>query len=116
MSAEPGGAVLSQLSFLEFLDQMQDGLYVVDRDRRIVYWNRAAREITGFEAADVLGRACHEGNLLNHCSTLGQTLCGGEDCPVLRSMLTGTAGTVPHLLLMGTRSGRPVPVSLSVEI
>ncbi len=107
----PDGGVLAAGGIL---DQVQDGLYVVDRDRRIVYWNRAAAELTGFAAADVLGHPCHEETLLSHRSTLGQTLCAEEDCPVLRAMLTGTSGTLPHLLLMGTRSGRPLPVSLSV--
>ena len=110
----PGSDVLAGLSDTDVLDQTPDGLYVVDRDRRIVYWNRAAADLTGFTAADVLGRPCHEESLLNHRSTLGQTLCAEEDCPVLRAMLTGTSGTLPHLVLMGTRSGRPLPVSLGV--
>jgi len=112
---EPGGnATLSRVSFEGFLDQVQDGLYVVDRERRIVFWNRTATDLTGFAPADVLGRTCHDSDLLNHRSTLGQTLCSEEDCPVLRSMLTGDSGTLPYILLMGTRSGRPLPVSLSV--
>jgi phosphoserine phosphatase RsbU/P len=110
----PAGGVLAGLSDSGVLDQVQDGLYIVDRTRCVVYWNHAAAELTGFAAADVLGHPCHEENLLNHRSTLGQTLCGEENCPVLRAMLTGTSGTLPHLLLMGTRSGRPLPVSLSV--
>ncbi len=114
MPVRPMGGALAGLFDADVLEQTPYGLYVVDRDRRIVYWNRAAAELTGFAAADVLGRPCHEESLLNHRSTLGQTLCGDDDCPVLRAMLTGASGTLPHLLLMGTRSGQPLPVSLGV--
>jgi hypothetical protein len=108
------GGALAGLFDGDVLDQAPYGLYVVDRDRRVSYWNRAAAEMTGFSPADVLGRPCHEESLLNHRSTIGQTLCGDDDCPVLRAMLTGASGTLPHLVLMGTRSGQPLPVSLGV--
>ena len=31
------------------LDSLGDGIYVVDRDRRIVYWGKSAAEITGWK-------------------------------------------------------------------
>ena len=40
-------------------DNLFDGVYVVDRDRRIVYWNRAADRITGPEAGRVGRAATH---------------------------------------------------------
>ena len=50
-------SVLSQISFPDFLDQVQDGLYIVDARRTIVYWNKAAEELTGFSAAVDVGGA-----------------------------------------------------------
>ena len=32
------------------LDQMEEGIYIVDCDRRIVYWNGGAERITGYYA------------------------------------------------------------------
>ncbi len=107
-------SILSLISFPEFLDQVQDGLYVVDTERRIVFWNKAAAELTGFPAAEVVGRTCGDAELVNHRTMSGESLCSGENCPLLRCMRTNAGGTVPHLILMSTASGRPLPISLSV--
>jgi PAS domain-containing protein len=31
-------------------DQLEEGLYIVDRSRRTLYWNAGAEEITGYLA------------------------------------------------------------------
>jgi sigma-B regulation protein RsbU (phosphoserine phosphatase) len=107
-------SILSQVSFTEFLDQVQDGLYIVDSSRRIVFWNRAAEELTGFTAAQIVGRSCVDPKVLDHRTILGESLCTDDTCPILRSMTTDVGGTVPQLILIKTSSGRPLPVSLSV--
>lgn len=38
---------------------------MVDPERRIIFWNRAAEEMTGHKAKDVMGRCCHD-TILNH--------------------------------------------------
>jgi sigma-B regulation protein RsbU (phosphoserine phosphatase) len=107
-------SILSQVSFAEFLDQVQDGLYIVDSRRRIVFWNHAAEELTGFTAAEIVGRSCFDPKVLDHRTILGESLCTDETCPVLRSMTTDVGGTVPQLILIKTASGRLHPISLSV--
>jgi len=42
------------------LASVADGVYVVDNNRRITLWNQAAEKITGFTAAEMVGRECHE--------------------------------------------------------
>ncbi|MGA2639322.1 MAG: SpoIIE family protein phosphatase [Spirochaetia bacterium] len=107
-------SILSQISFPEFLDQVQDGLYIVDTRRTIVYWNKAAEELTGFSSSVVVGRSCLDPDLLDHRTVLGDSLCGEETSPVVRCMTSGTGGTVPHIIVANTASGRPLPISLSV--
>src|SRR5271169_118753 len=38
------------------LDGLQTGVYIVDRNRRIRFWNEGAEEITGYLRQDVVGR------------------------------------------------------------
>ena len=45
---------------LELLTETQDGVYAVDMNQRIVFWNRAAEHILGHKAEDVLGKRCYQ--------------------------------------------------------
>src|SRR5579871_5541993 len=64
----------------KLLDHLDTGIYIVDRDRRILYWNAGAERITGYMAHEVAGQYCH-GDLLVHCDDLGDVLCGTK-CPL----------------------------------
>ena len=108
------GSILSQISFSEFLEQVQDGLYIVDPERTIVFWNAAAEELTGFSSEQMVGRRCIDPDVLDHRTVFGESLCSDETCPLLRCMSSNVGGTVPQLILMKTASGRPLPISLSV--
>jgi diguanylate cyclase (GGDEF)-like protein/PAS domain S-box-containing protein len=81
-------ALLSEELRLALLDNLSDGVYFVDRERRILYWNRGAEQITGFSAGEVLGRRCKD-NVLNHCDGAGTVLCGGG-CPLLATIGDGS--------------------------
>ncbi len=70
--------------FTHVLDGVFDGVYIVDRDRKIVYWNRGAQEITGYSADDVDGRCCAN-NILCHLDEQGVELCRTA-CPLLRAI------------------------------
>jgi two-component system, cell cycle response regulator len=74
-----------ELFYRELLDNVGDGLYFTDGERRISYWNKEAEEITGYSREEVLGRRCMD-NLLVHVDAAGRQLCS-EGCP-LRFSLT----------------------------
>lgn len=42
------------------LDSLQTGVYLVDRDRRILFWNDGAEKITGYLRQDVVGSFCRD--------------------------------------------------------
>ena len=44
--------------YKEILDKVFDGVYLVDRERRITFWNKGAERITGFHADSVVGKKC----------------------------------------------------------
>jgi PAS domain S-box-containing protein len=69
------------------LNSIFDGVYIVDNERRILFWNRAAEEITGHLAKDVMGRCCHD-SMLNHIDENGTMLCFSA-CPLASSIQTG---------------------------
>ena len=69
------------------LDDLFDGVYFVDGERRITFWNRGAERITGFSSDQVLGRCCAE-NLLEHVNDCGTRLCFTA-CPLVGTMTDG---------------------------
>ena len=92
------------------LDQMFDAVYVVDRRRRIVYWNRAAGQLTGYRPDEVVGSHCFD-RVLNHVDESGCSLCTAG-CPLSHAMVVGQ----PHQsrIFLHHRDGHRVPVSVRV--
>jgi PAS domain S-box-containing protein/diguanylate cyclase (GGDEF)-like protein len=88
------------------LDQLDTGIYIVDRDRRILYWNGGAERITGYLAHEVAGQLCH-GDLLMHCDATGGVLCG-QHCPLLDVMLDSKPRECA--VFLRHRAGHRVPV------
>jgi len=74
------------------LDSLNDGVYAVDRNRRIIHWNGAAARLTGYGRDEAVGRLCGEG-LLAHQDAGGRVLCS-EGCPMAGAMEDGQARTV----------------------
>ena len=100
------------ISAEKIMDSFSDGVYVCDRDRRIVYWSKSAERITGWRAEDVLGRACLEG-ILNHVDKDGHRLCGEEYCPLHRAMVTGVTTSVPVIVFALCKNGSRVPTQVT---
>jgi diguanylate cyclase (GGDEF)-like protein/PAS domain S-box-containing protein len=71
--------------YKQILDNASEGIYFVDRDRRITYWNRGAERISGYAASEVVGMRCAD-NVLMHVNAAGERLCGLDTCPAARSM------------------------------
>ncbi|MEO8355550.1 MAG: diguanylate cyclase, partial [Chloroflexota bacterium] len=73
--------------YKNIIDNLYDGVYLVDRDRIITYWNKGAERITGYSATQTVGRACRD-NLLNHVTANGIQLCLNH-CPLAAVMEDG---------------------------
>lgn len=72
--------------YLELIEALNDGVYFVDRERRITFWNRGAERISGFRRDQVLGVRCGDATL-RHVDESGRLLCG--DCPLSATMADG---------------------------
>ena len=65
-------------------DNLLEGVYILNTNRIITYWNKAAEKITGHLAEDVIGRGCRD-NILVHIDEKGLSLCK-SGCPASASM------------------------------
>ncbi len=103
---------LDQSSYQRILDSLHDGLYFVDRDRKITYWNKAAERISGFAAEEVVGYSCAD-NILTHVDADGNCLCLGR-CPLVATMEDGQPREA--VVYLHHRDGHRIPVSVRSSV
>ena len=87
------------------LDTVFDGVYIVDTDRKIVFWSTGAEKLTGYGRQEVINRRCSDG-ILNHIDENGKLLCEGA-CPIVETLSTGAVLEVKVCPLH--KSGRRFP-------
>lgn len=104
-------AEISPDLYKELLDRMSDGVYFVDRDRRILYWNEGATRLTGYTADEVVGLYCQD-NTLCHVDDAGKQLCL-SGCPLSDCLDGGTAHDAD--IFLRHKQGRRVPVNVRVQ-
>jgi diguanylate cyclase (GGDEF)-like protein/PAS domain S-box-containing protein len=90
---------------------MSDGVYFVDRDRRILYWNEGAFRMSGYSPQELLGRYCHD-DILCHVDYQGKLLCH-DGCPVSACLNDGCAREAN--VFLRHKQGRRVPVTVRVQ-
>jgi diguanylate cyclase (GGDEF)-like protein/PAS domain S-box-containing protein len=90
------------------IDSLYDGVYFVDRGRRIRYWNRGAEQLSGYASADVVGHRCFD-NILNHVDASGTVLCRSL-CPLAATMRDGEPREAQ--VFLRHRAGHRVPVEV----
>lgn len=90
------------------VENLADGVYMVDPNRTITYWNRGAERISGYSAAEVVGRRCFD-NILGHVDADGNSLCHSA-CPLARTMSDGEQREVAIWLKHADGHRKPVRV------
>src|SRR5487761_491192 len=79
------------------LDGLQTGVYLVDRNRRIRFWNEGAEQITGYLRQDVVGRF-----LRDHLLATGDNVKNFDadpDDPINLAFRAGNPSTMDASLL-----------------
>lgn len=97
--------------YKELLDHLSDGVYFVDRERRILYWNEGAFRLTGYKAEELLGKCCQD-DILCHVDYQGTRLCH-EGCPLTATIASGEMHEAT--VFLRHKQGRRVPVSVRVQ-
>ena len=103
-------AAISPNFYKTILDNLYDGVYFVDRNRKITYWNKGAERITGFTDAEVIGTHCWD-NILQHINDDGINLCETE-CPLAKTIKDGRAREAE--VYLHHKKGHRLPVSVRI--
>ncbi|HYL92237.1 MAG TPA: diguanylate cyclase [Alphaproteobacteria bacterium] len=111
LTSHPSSFDSEDASFYErLLDNLYDGVYFVDPERRITYWNRGAENLTGYAKTEAVGRHCFD-NFLVHVDSQGQLLCM-SGCPLTSTLQDGKRRECQ--IFLRHRHGHRVPVSVRV--
>jgi len=102
---------MQTILYRELLDNLYDGVYFVDTNKIITYWNRAAENITGYSCDEVVGKGCFD-NILVHVDEKGHPLCESS-CPILAVMKDGDSREINTFLKH--RDGHRIPVLVKVN-
>ena len=88
------------------LDSITEGIFTVDREFRVTWFNRAAEEITGVPREEALGAFCFEVLRADACET---------SCPLKETLRTGKSisGRRVHIL---KADGTRVPVEIGTAL
>ncbi len=92
------------------IDSMFEGVYFVDRERKISFWNKAAENITGYKSEEVVGKRCSD-NILRHVDDKGRELCL-IGCPIASSLGDGKSRGAE--VFLHHKDGHRVPTQVRV--
>jgi PAS domain S-box-containing protein len=88
------------------LDNVADGVFTVDHEWRISYFNRAAERITGVARQQAVGRRC--------CDVFRASICA-EGCALRHTLETGEPVVNRAAFIIDSRE-RKVPISISTSV
>jgi diguanylate cyclase (GGDEF)-like protein/PAS domain S-box-containing protein len=100
----------SEKFFQNLVENVHEGLYLLDPERRITYWNKGAERISGFTAGEIVGSCCADGYLM-HIDERGVQLCKNE-CPVSMTLRDGQPREAD--VYLHHKDGHRVPVRVRV--
>ncbi len=100
----PIHSLLAEYPLETLLQTIPTGLFLVDTDLKVVYWNAEAERLTGYSAAEALGQ---------HCSFLDGLPCG-KSCGLFNNQVKkpviGVACTIRH------KDGHRVELTKNVDL
>ena len=93
------------------LENLYEGVYFVDCDRKILYWNKGAENITGYTSFEVIGKRCSDN--ITQVDDSGVQLCM-TTCPLAKTV----ADSIPREtnLYIRHKKGHRVPALVRTAI
>lgn len=103
--------MLSENFYKNLLDNLTEGVYFVDRNRKITYWNKGAEQLSGRKQNEIMGSSCAD-NILVHTDDKGKQLCT-QGCPLAATMEDGQFRMASVYMLH--KDGSRLPVHIRVN-
>ena len=97
--------------YKKLLSRLNIGIYFVDRNRKITFWNKGAEEISGYPEDQVKGHSCADG-ILMHINEKGEVLCN-TGCPLHATIQDGK--TRDMVVYMKHAKGHRLPVHVTAN-
>lgn len=92
------------------LENLPVGVYLVDHERRILFWNTGAARISGYLRHEVVGRFCYS-DILSYCDESDSLLCASA-CPLTGTLMEGKPRMIEAFLRH--KQGYRIPVRVWV--
>lgn len=99
---------MNKTKYNDLLTYLYEGVYVVDQNRKIMFWNKGSEKITGYSSKEVVNKHCFN-NILQHVTADGKELCFGG-CPLHQTLETGEV--VESNVFLMHKDGYRVPVTV----
>jgi diguanylate cyclase (GGDEF)-like protein/PAS domain S-box-containing protein len=99
---------MDEVNEKQVVENLVDGVYYVDRNLKITYWNKAAERISGFSSNEVIGKVCGP-DILDYIDSEGMQLSEGN-CPLHQTMRDGNYREASAYL--HHKKGHRVPVTI----
>ncbi|RJP31403.1 MAG: diguanylate cyclase [Candidatus Omnitrophota bacterium] len=90
------------------MDYLDIGVYHVDRNRQIIYWNHGAELLTGYKREEIISKHCQD-RLLEHVDEHGTCLCL-ELCPLAATIEDGQCRKAN--VFLHHKNGHRVPITV----
>ncbi|MDP2038793.1 MAG: sigma 54-interacting transcriptional regulator, partial [Ignavibacteria bacterium] len=91
---------------IKILDSLAEGIYVIDKEFKIVFVNKSATQITGIKREDVLGKVC-------------RTFCKSErcqiGCPITEVIRTGK-NIIDLESSLQNNEGSIIPIKINASV
>ena len=100
---------LRSSDFVSLIGNLWDGIYIVDAERRITYWSKAAEDITGYCSEEALTLTCGKHMLAHH--TDSDFLCE-VSCPLAATLFDGEQREAR--VFLRHKNGLSVPVFVRI--
>ena len=101
---------MDSTNYRSLLENLYEGLWYVDKENRIKYWNKGAEKITGYSRSEVFNQKCSE-ELLCPIDAEGRKYYGDSSFFAI-TLANGT--TKQYELLITHKDGHKIPVSIRV--